>query len=94
MSVAWSTVSWLGLLLAIIGTLWALLRWVLKRAEDKKQAEDQVKELKANLARSEAARKKEGKMADATLKVRGAPGPRVPGVDELRQPPGGPGPPA
>ena len=94
MSAAWSTVAKFGLLLAIIGTLWALLRWVLKRAEEKKQAEDQVKELETNLARSEAARAKEGKIADATRKVRGAPGPRVPGVDELRQPPGGPGPPA
>ena len=87
MPAAWATVAKLGLLLAIIGTLWALLRWVLKRAEDKKQAEDQVKELEANLARSEAARAEEGKIADATRKVRDAPGPRVPGVDELRQPP-------
>jgi len=65
MSVAWSTVAKLGLLLAIIGTLWALLRWVLKRAEDKKQAEDQVAELQANLARSEAARKQQEKERDA-----------------------------
>ena len=92
MSVAWSTVAKLGLLLAIIGTLWALLRWVLKRAEDKKQAEDQVAELQANLARSEAARNKELQIANATRKVRDAPGPVVPGIGELSQPPGGPGP--
>jgi len=92
MSVAWSTVAWLGLVLGIILTLGGLLRWVLKRAEDKQQAEDQARELEANLARSEAARAEEGKIADATRKVRDAPGPRVPSVDELRQPPGGPGP--
>ena len=94
MPVAWATVAKLGLLLAILLTVIGFFRWILKRAEDKQRAKDQVAELQANLARSEAARNKELQIADATRKVRDAPGPLVPGIGELRQPPGGAGPPA
>lgn len=93
MPTAWATVAKLGLVLAILLTLIAFLRWVLKRAEDKRHAEDQVAELTANLSWSEAARKKEREIADAVQKVQDGSGPRVPGLDELRPPPGGPGPP-
>ena len=91
MPVAWAVVAKLSLVLAILLTIIAFIRWALKRAEDKQRAEDQVAELKANLARSEAARKKEREIADAARKVRDAPGPRVPTLDELRGPPAGPG---
>ena len=84
MPAAWAVVAKLGLVLAIVLTLWALLRWVFKRAEDKRHAEDQVKELEANLARSEAARKKEGKIVDAVRKVHDQPGPTVPDLGGVR----------
>lgn len=81
--------GWAAVVLALIGfAVW--VRWAIRRgASAEVQAE---KETRARLA-SERARERELEIRDAVQKVRDAPGPRVPTVDELRQPPGGTGPP-
>lgn len=82
--------GWLGLALALIGFI-VWLRWAIRRgASAEAQAE---KETRARLA-SEKARAKELEIRDAVQKVRDSPSPRIPTLDELRPPPGGPGPPA
>lgn len=87
MPAAWAVVATLGLVLAILLTLILTMRRIFKGIEDKQKAEDALKQMEANLARSEAARKKEREIADATRKVREEPGPTVPDLGGVRDGP-------
>lgn len=76
--------------LAILLAVFAGVYWLYRRGQDRQALKDTLKALDA----TEDARRREHEILEAARRVREAPGPTVPDLDELQRGAGGQAPPA